>query len=64
MGCVVISMTVRYHELGQMMGGRGPGYGNHASDVCACGCVMGTSQGTADHMLGGRQGREGCTAGL
>ena len=44
---------MRYHELGQMMGGSGPACGSHVSDVRACGYVMGTSQGTADHMLGG-----------
>lgn len=54
-------LSMRYHELGQMMGGRGPGRGIHQSDVRACGYMMGASQGTAGHMLGGRERREGCT---
>lgn len=33
-------------------------------DVRACVCVMGAAQGTADHMLGGRERNEGCPAGL
>lgn len=57
-------LSTRYHELGQMMGGSGPGRGSHVSDVRACGYGMGASRGTADHMLGGRERREGSTAGL
>lgn len=42
---------MRYYELGQMMGGSSPRCESHVSDVCARGYVMGTSQGTTDHML-------------
>lgn len=57
-------LSMRYHELGQMMSGRGPGSRSHVSDARVCGYGMGASQGTADHMLGRRERREGCSAGL
>lgn len=62
-GCVVTSM-IEFHELGQMMGGSRPGCGSHVFDVHVCGHVMGTSQGTADPMLGGHERRDGCTTDL
>lgn len=63
--CAVTSMTAYgCHELGQMMGGRGPGRWSHVSAVHACGNVMGASQGTVHHVLGEREQREGCAAGL
>lgn len=57
-------LSISHHELGQVMGGRGPGCWSHVPDVRACVCVMGAAQGTADHMLGGRERNEGCPAGL
>lgn len=62
-GCAVTSMTVRYHELGQVMGGRGPGAGSHVVDVCMWPCEGGVS-GTACHVLGGQERRDGCAAAL